>query len=110
VPVRTLDDLIDEFGEPAYIKLDVEGSESAAIAGLTRPVRLVSFETHGQTRDDARLAVARLLELGPYEFNLSPGEFQQLQWTDWRAQAEVLRALEDDRFGWNNVFARLPSR
>jgi hypothetical protein len=39
-----------------------------------------------------------------------PASFQQLQWTDWRAQAEVLRALEDDRFGWNNVFARLSPR
>jgi len=107
VPVRTLDDLIDEFGLPAYIKLDVEGSESQAIAGLARAVGLLSFETHGQTIEDARAAVARLLELGRYEFNLSPGEYQKLEWSEWRGAEDLLRALEDAPFGWNNVFARI---
>ncbi len=37
VSVRTLDDLIDEFGVPAYVKLDVEGGELDAVKGLTRP-------------------------------------------------------------------------
>ena len=107
VLVRTLDDLIDEFGLPAYIKLDVEGSESQAIAGLGRAVGLLSFETHGQTIDDARVAVARLLELGRYQFNLSPGEYQKLEWSEWRGARDLLRALEDAPFGWNNVFARI---
>ena len=33
VPVTTLDRLIDRFGEPAYCKIDVEGSEAAVLAG-----------------------------------------------------------------------------
>jgi len=107
VPVRTLDDLIDEFGTPHYIKLDVEGSEPRALAGLSRAVALLSFETHGQAIDNARAVVARVRELGLYEFNISPGEFQELTMRDWCDSEDLLRALEDNPYGWNNVFARL---
>lgn len=110
VPVRTLDDLIDEFGLPDYVKLDVEGSEPAALRGLTHPVNLLSFESHGQTFLDARACIERLTELGDYEFNLSPGEFPELEWHEWRDPRGVMRALEALPFGWNNVFARLRAR
>ena len=44
IEVTTIDALIATYGEPSFVKLDVEGSEPAALAGLTRPVSAVSFE------------------------------------------------------------------
>src|SRR4051812_35442675 len=44
IEVTTLDALIEQFGNPSFVKLDVEGSEPAALAGLTRPVPAVAFE------------------------------------------------------------------
>jgi FkbM family methyltransferase len=44
VPVTTLDALFTRHGTPAFIKIDVEGSEADALAGLTRPSAALSFE------------------------------------------------------------------
>ena len=44
VEMTTLDALVAEYGEPAFVKLDMEGGEAAALHGLTIPVRGVSFE------------------------------------------------------------------
>ena len=41
----TLDILIDKYGIPGFIKIDVEGSESLVLKGLTRRVAALSFET-----------------------------------------------------------------
>jgi len=106
VPAITLDHLIDEYGEPDYLKLDVEGSEPSALQGLSRPVSLVSFETHGETVDDARACIERLGMLGRYEFNLSPGDVPRPLWGEWRCGGDVLRALEAGQHSWNNVLAR----
>jgi len=107
VPARTLDDLIDEFGEPAYAKLDVEGAEGDALAGLSKPLRIVSFETHGQTYAEARSCVDRLLELGDYEFVLGAGDFPRFDGRGWGSREALLAALQALPFGWNNAFARL---
>src|SRR5262249_15363875 len=44
VPVTTLDALIARHGLPAFIKIDIEGFEAEALAGLTKPVPALSFE------------------------------------------------------------------
>lgn len=102
----TLDDLIAEFGKPDYVKLDVEGSESRALAGLSEALPLLSFETHGETVDDARACIDRLDGIGTYAFNLTPGDLPTLLWPDWRGRENVLRAVAEHPHGWNNVFAR----
>lgn len=43
--ITTLDILIDKYGAPGFIKIDVEGSEPLVLKGLTRRVACLSFET-----------------------------------------------------------------
>jgi FkbM family methyltransferase len=44
VEMTTLDQLIAEHGEPKFIKIDVEGYESEALAGLSQAVPALSIE------------------------------------------------------------------
>ncbi|MFV0367697.1 MAG: FkbM family methyltransferase [Hyphomicrobiaceae bacterium] len=78
VPVTTLDNLIEQHGVPAFIKVDVEGFEADVMAGLSRPVPALSFEFTTIQRDIAYACLDRLKEIGPYAFNVALGESQKL--------------------------------
>jgi len=92
VRVTTLDALIARFGEPQFCKIDVEGYEEEALRGLSHPLRTLSFEYVPATQDTAVACIERLCELGPYEFNWSPGELHQLQAEEW-LRADEMRAV-----------------
>jgi FkbM family methyltransferase len=74
VPATTLDALIAEHGAPGFAKIDVEGFEAEALAGLSAPVRAVSFEFTTIQRDVALACLDRLAALGYRAFNASLGE------------------------------------
>jgi len=105
----TLDTLIDRFGMPALIKIDVEGSEPRVLAGLTRPVPVLSFEYLPTALDDVARCLVRLGNLGSYTFNYSIGESYRLASDDWLTAPQVLAALDvaraTERCG--DVYARL---
>jgi FkbM family methyltransferase len=93
VAITTVDALIAEHGVPAFCKIDVEGFESEVLEGLTRPLPALSIEYVRPALDIALQSVARLAVLGPYRFNLSPGESMRLEADGWCAADEMIERL-----------------
>jgi FkbM family methyltransferase len=93
IETTTLDRLIERFGVPAFVKIDVEGSEPAVLAGLGRSVAALSFEYLPRALHEVQQCLTRLIALGPYQFNWSIGESNQLASDRWLDASEVLAVL-----------------
>ena len=89
VPAVTLDALIEQHGKPSFIKVDVEGLEAEALAGLSHAVPALSFEFTTILPGVAADCIRRCEALGYARFNAILGERHALVHPRWLSAAEI---------------------
>ncbi len=107
VPVTTLDRLVEQYGRPAFTKIDVEGYELEVLQGLSQPLPALSFEYIVAVREMALSCLERLKQLGAYEFNYSTGESYKLVLPAWASTAEMAGVLSQLAEGRGDIYGRL---
>ncbi|MCE5190675.1 MAG: FkbM family methyltransferase [Actinomycetia bacterium] len=108
VPVTTLDQAIERYRLPDFMKIGVEGHEEQVLAGLSSLAGVLSFEFAKEFADKTLRCLRRLKNLGYAEFNIALGEQTALLFDEWVSGGEVLDHItsSDDAMLWGDVYAR----
>lgn len=78
LPGLTLDKLVEKYGIPLYIKIDVEGFEDRVLAGLSHKIKFISFE---YTRDLMRQFTKCIKEIHRLGFSYLVG-YKKIKYTN----------------------------
>jgi FkbM family methyltransferase len=109
VEMTTLDNLIQQYGLPAFIKIDVEGYELEVLSGLTKKVKFISFEyTVPEQTDKAIACLEKLITINPeLTGNFSVGESMKLEKKVWMKAPEMLTFINSKEFtdtGFGDIY------
>jgi FkbM family methyltransferase len=112
VEITTLDALIEQFGEPHFCKIDVEGFELEVLKGLSCPLKNLSFEYNPRFLETTKACISYLEGLGTYEYNYSVAEYLELAISEWVSSQELSEILSDPSIpDWSgDIYARLRRR
>lgn len=95
VEVVTIEELIELYGEPFFIKVDVEGYELAVLRGMRRPVPYLSFEVNlPEFKEEGLKCIQVLARLKPSgKFNYTPDCRNGLALREWISTDEISAVL-----------------
>ncbi|MCR9140740.1 MAG: FkbM family methyltransferase [bacterium] len=99
VEMTTLDRLIESYGLPSFIKIDVEGFEFEVVGGLSQPVDCVSIEFTPEYFQNTLNCIMHMDKLheGNCSYQLSLGESMVFELPEWCDRAGIEKALNSYR-------------
>jgi FkbM family methyltransferase len=111
IHVTTLDNLIQDYGKPRFIKIDVEGFELEVLKGLTSKVDYLSFEyAIPEYKNRLLECMARVHEISSkVEFNFAVDEDMFFRLDKWKGFDEMNMLVNTDDFnstGYGDIYCR----
>lgn len=109
VQTTTLDNLIDKYGQPAFCKIDVEGAEFDVLQGLSRPIKVISFEFVSERIEPSLDCIDYLSNLGKTEFNYYLGDvtsFALPSWVNANEMKTILTLMNKDIENYGDIYVR----
>jgi FkbM family methyltransferase len=94
VPVVTIDMLVDKYGLPAFVKIDVEGFELEVLSGMSGNPRYISFE-YGVRRKEIAQGCISLLQKRGYLFRPITERTFRFATADWLTGKQASQWLAD---------------
>lgn len=109
VEAITLDALITEYGEPKFIKIDVEGSENLVLKTLTHPVQSLSLEFHQDWIP--KTGLTHLMGYGKYTFNWARNFIGDYVLPEWVSYSELMQSFyrslaKKGPQSWGDLYAK----
>lgn len=109
--VLTVDQLINRFGLPQFLKIDVEGMDAEVLRGLTSRPRYLSFEYNTAVAliENTRQCFKEGLRLGYVEANFTEGISTRLLFDRWMRIEQAMTQIDswgDRPTRWGDVILR----
>jgi FkbM family methyltransferase len=100
IQVTTLNKLIEQYGLPKFIKIDVEGFELEVLKGLSLAVDMISFEyTVPEQIQKAIDCINQIEKHNPsIECNYAIGEITEFALEKWQSPAEFKKYIAGEEF------------
>ncbi len=93
IKTTTLQSLIDKYGKPDYVKIDVEGYELNVLKGLHSKVPLISLEYTGEVLQNTFQCLDYLKTLGEIRVFIEQGGGSYANQNDWIKADEAVKLL-----------------
>lgn len=111
ISLTTLDNLIQKYGVPRFIKIDVEGFEPEVLKGLSVKIPMMSFEySEPEQHNNTINCLQYLQKINPsVQFNYSTGESMSWGRKDWMNATAMRAFIETPEFkatGFGDIYVR----
>lgn len=107
VETITLDALIEKFGVPDFIKIDVEGFELNVIRGLTIPIKLISFECNFPEFRSETIQIIEYLHLLDDKYIFNYADEYHFYLNEYVKAAEMIAILKATRHEFLEVYCKM---
>jgi FkbM family methyltransferase len=96
IQVNTLDNMIIKYGEPNFIKIDVEGYELNVLKGLTKKIKLISIEFVPEICQQSIDCIEYIdyVNEGNTVFNYVSMENDYFKYNNWLTKKEIINYLK----------------